>query len=167
MRSSRFPLILAAGLTLTAMPAGAARDGPQHAHPSIETGEPLPPGRGSVARGRSLYAARCAVCHGAEEWDEEEAEDGHRPPGVDSARHWPAATFLFETVRQRMPLDSPGSLSPDEVYGVVAYILHRNGLLPAAAVLDAATLPRVAMSAGPHFVSPRLAAHGGLLKAAD
>lgn len=167
MPSSYLPLILAAGLALTALPAGAARDVAKHDPMSAAAGEPLPTGRGSVVLGRALYAARCAVCHGPEEADEEEAAGGHRLPAAEAARRWPAATFLFETVRRRMPLDSPGSLSADEAYGVVAYILYRNGLLPADVVLDAATLPRVTMSAGPHFVSPRVADRGSPLKAAD
>jgi S-disulfanyl-L-cysteine oxidoreductase SoxD len=44
-----------------------------------------------------------------------------------------------------MPMDRPLSMTADEVYAVSAYILHLNGLVPADAVLDQATLPKVQM----------------------
>ena len=44
-----------------------------------------------------------------------------------------------------MPFGAPQSLSADETYAVSAYVLHLNGILPADAVLDQATLPKVRM----------------------
>ena len=44
-----------------------------------------------------------------------------------------------------MPYDSPQSLQPDQVYAVVTYLLHLNGIVVADAVLDAETLPKVLM----------------------
>ena len=36
-----------------------------------------------------------------------------------------------------MPYTAPGSLSADEVYAIVAYLLSRDGVVPKDAVLDA------------------------------
>jgi cytochrome c len=51
-----------------------------------------------------------------------------------------------------MPPDKPGSLRDEEVYGLVAYLLSMNELIPADAVIDAASLPKVKMPARDHFV---------------
>ena len=52
-----------------------------------------------------------------------------------------------------MPLGAPGSLAPDEVYSLVAYLLWRNEIIPETAVIDARTLPRVVMPARDRFVA--------------
>jgi cytochrome c len=44
--------------------------------------------------------------------------------------YWPYATTLYDYVSRAMPLDAPGSLPPRSVYAVVAYLLHRNGIVP-------------------------------------
>ena len=58
---------------------------------------------------------------------------------------WPYGTTLFDYVRRAMPLQAPQSLSDDEVYAVVGYLLSVDGIVPADAVLDAKTLPTVRM----------------------
>lgn len=42
-------------------------------------------------------------------------------------------------------MDKPQTLTNDEIYAVSAYLLRLNGLAPADAVMDAATLPTVQM----------------------
>ncbi|MGY2047874.1 c-type cytochrome [Methylobacterium sp. JK268] len=122
-------------------------------------GAGLPPGRGSVAEGRALFASRCAGCHGAA--GEGGAADrlvGGRgtlasaKPVRTVGSYWPYATTLFDYVRRAMPFDAPQSLANPEVYAVSAYLLHLNGILPADAVLDAESLPRVAMPNRDGFV---------------
>jgi cytochrome c len=44
-----------------------------------------------------------------------------------------------------MPYQAPGSLSNDDTYAVVAYILSLNGIVPATAKLDKQSLPKVQM----------------------
>lgn len=51
-----------------------------------------------------------------------------------------------------MPQAVPGSLRPDEVYGLVAYLLFLNGIVKDDAVVDAQSLPRVVMPARDRFV---------------
>lgn len=58
---------------------------------------------------------------------------------------WPYATTLFDYVHRSMPFTAPGSLSPDEVYAVCAYILAEAKIIDRSMVLDAQSLPRVIM----------------------
>ena len=63
---------------------------------------------------------------------------------------------MFDYIRRAMPPDAPGSLKDNEVYTLTAYLLHLNELMPADAVIDAASLPKVKMPARDRFVvSPR------------
>lgn len=123
-------------------------------------GTGLPPGRGTVAEGRTIYAAHCAACHGA---DGEGVQGvGNRLVGrepIDSTgwnrtigNYWPYAPTVFDYVRRAMPFDRPGSLTDEEVYALTAYLLHLNEVVPADAVMDASTLPQVRMPARDRFV---------------
>jgi S-disulfanyl-L-cysteine oxidoreductase SoxD len=59
--------------------------------------------------------------------------------------YWPYATTVFDYVKRSMPFNAPGSLSDEQVYSVVAYILAEANVLPKDATLDAKTLPKVQM----------------------
>ncbi|MCJ2063354.1 cytochrome c [Methylobacterium sp. J-088] len=122
-------------------------------------GRKLPPGSGSVAHGRDVFAAQCASCHGAR------GEGGIGDPLVGgrgslaSAKplktvgsFWPYAPTLFDYIRRAMPMNAPESLSTDDVYAVSAYILNLNGLVPDEAVLDAQALAAVRMPNRDGFV---------------
>jgi cytochrome c len=127
-------------------------------------GAGLPPGRGTAADGAPIYASRCAGCHGktGKEGPNDVlvgrlsgdafpfARDARAPKTIGS--YWPYATTVFDYVRRAMPPDAPGSLKDDEVYGLVAYLLSLNELIPADTVIDAASLPKVKMPAHDHFV---------------
>jgi cytochrome c len=115
-------------------------------------GAGLPAGRGSVAQGRALYAARCLACHGAngEKGPAPQLAGGQgtlatRTPVLTVGSYWPYATTLYDYIHRAMPLDSPQSLTPDEVYAVTAYTLHLNGIVTADAVLDAPALAAIRM----------------------
>jgi cytochrome c len=127
-------------------------------------GAGLPPGRGTAADGAPIYAARCAGCHGktGKEGPNDVlvgrlpgdafpfARDPRAPKTIGS--YWPYATTVFDYIRRAMPPDAPGSLKDEEVYGLVAYLLAANELIPQDAVVDAALLPKVKMPARDHFV---------------
>ena len=59
--------------------------------------------------------------------------------------YWPYATTIFDYVRRAMPFNAPGSLSNDEVYAVVAYILAKGNIIDNTMVIDRETLPKVRM----------------------
>jgi cytochrome c len=59
---------------------------------------------------------------------------------------------LYDYINRSMPATAPGSLKPDEIYAVIAWILAQNEIIPATAVIDATSLPRVLMPARDRFV---------------
>ena len=127
-------------------------------------GTGLPPGSGTVGQGAELYAAECASCHGATGTEgpydrlvgrvaDDEFPFG-RDPSVRSTigNYWPYATTLYDYIYRTMPFGTPGTLAPDEVYGLVAVLLFMNGIVPEDAVMNAQTLPLVMMPARDRFV---------------
>ena len=122
-------------------------------------GSNLPPGSGSVARGRTVFAEQCAACHG----EKGQGGVGDRLVGGQGTLatpkpvrtvggYWPYAPTLFDYIRRAMPQNAPQSLSNEDVYAVSAYILNLNGLVPADATLDAKTLAAVKMPNRNDFV---------------
>ena len=132
-------------------------------------GRALPAGRGTAAQGAALYARKCAACHGARG---EGMGQGHAayprlvgrdprdgfPFGEDFRQvktignYWPHATTLFDYVRRAMPLTAPGTLSDDETYALVAYLLAENEIVGRDVVMDARALRAVRMPARDRFV---------------
>lgn len=116
-------------------------------------GRGLPPGRGTVAEGAAVYAVTCASCHGAKgQGGSAERLVGREGTVRTVGTYWPYATTLYDYTFRSMPFMQPGTLTPDEVYALVAFILHLNEIVPENAVMDAATLPRVVMPARNRFV---------------
>ena len=64
-----------------------------------------------------------------------------------------ALTPIFGMRMRAMPLTAPKSLSDDQVYAVAAYILHLNGIIGDAEVMDAQSLPKVQMPNRDGFIS--------------
>ncbi|RYU57808.1 cytochrome c [Methylolobus aquaticus] len=115
-------------------------------------GAGLPPGRGTVAAGQALYAARCEACHGvrgsggsADELAGGEHGLRGNPPDKTIGTYWPYATTLFDYIRRSMPPSAPRSLSDDEVYALTAYLLSLNGIIDEGDALDAVSLARIRM----------------------
>jgi len=122
-------------------------------------GSGLPAGSGTVAEGRTLFAARCARCHGPQG----EGGIGVRLVGGQGTlatpkplktvgSFWPYATTLWDYINRAMPYDEPGRLTVSEVYGAVAFVLHLNGIVDAAARLDASSVAAVKMPNRDGFV---------------
>ena len=123
------------------------------------SGAGLPAGSGDAKQGAQVYASKCLACHG---------EKGAGKPadalvgGIGSlatpkpvrtvGSYWPYATTLFDYTRRAMPLQTPKSLTDDEVYAVSAYILYLNGIIAENAPMNAQTLPKVNMPNRDGFV---------------
>jgi mono/diheme cytochrome c family protein len=120
-------------------------------------GTGLGPGNGSYVEGKIVYAESCAVCHGDKlegilqpELRGDKLIGGRGTLTTAAAvktveSYWPYATTLFDFVKRAMPMPAPGSLSDAQVYAVVAYILGEAQIIDKTAILDAKTLPKVAM----------------------
>lgn len=129
------------------------------------SGVGLPGGQGTAATGTATYAVKCAACHGP---NGEGIGPNPRLVGTEPAagfafasdakapktigNYWPYATTLYDYIHRAMPLSAPGSLTPDETYGLVAFLLSRNGVVPATMVIDAKSLPGITMPARRYFV---------------
>jgi cytochrome c len=129
------------------------------------TGASLPPGRGTYEAGKALYAEKCAACHGAkgegmppayprlvgaEPRDFSFADDFTKTKTI--GNYWPYATTLYDYLNRAMPLTQPGSLRPEQIYSLVAYLLAENQVIGQDAVMDARSLPAVKMPGRDHFV---------------
>jgi len=130
-------------------------------------GQGLPPGRGSVAQGQDIYDAKCASCHGTfgESTDYLPLAGGIGTLGTSQPMRTTGsklnyATTLFDYIRRAMPFPNPKSLTDDEVYALTAYVLNLNDILPADAVLDRESLPKVRMPNREGFTTD----HGFLTK---
>jgi cytochrome c len=116
-------------------------------------GRGLPPGKGTVSEGAAVYAAKCQSCHGPNgQGGKFERLVGLDPGAKTIGSYWPYATTLYDYTARSMPFLQPGTLTPNEVYSLVAYLLHLNQIVPETAVMDASTLPKVKMPARDKFV---------------
>ena len=78
---------------------------------------------------------------------------GTSSPALTVESYWPYATTLWDYIKRAMPQQAPGSLTDDEVYALVAFILGEANIVPKTATLDARTLPRVVMPNRDGFVA--------------
>ena len=124
-------------------------------------GAGLPPGSGTVKEGEATFAAKCQPCHGAKGAGTpndrlvggQGSLPGEKPAVKTIGSYWPYATTLFDYIRRAMPLNESKSLTNDEVYGVVAYLLNLNGIIPEVETMNAQSLPKVAMPNREGFVA--------------
>jgi cytochrome c len=134
-------------------PIGEADIAPWDIDIRTSDGKGLPLGRGSVAEGKAVYEAKCLACHGPDA--KGGPVYGTMVGGIGSfttstrvltpGSMYPYAPILFDYIRRAMPMDKPLTLTANEVYAVSAYILHLNGLVPADAVMDQTSMPKVQM----------------------
>ncbi len=126
-------------------------------------GKGLPEGVGTVSLGRSIYALKCARCHGAtgvegpynklvtypsKESDKKKGDREEKTIGS----YWPYASTIYDYLQRTMPYDQPGSLTPEEIYSLTAWLLHANSIIDSTLVLDSKSLPKVVMPAQKFFV---------------
>jgi S-disulfanyl-L-cysteine oxidoreductase SoxD len=112
----------------------------------------LPKGRGSVDQGQAIYDEKCASCHGTfgESNSYLQLAGGVGSLGSDQPVRTTGsklnyATTLWDYINRAMPFNAPQTLKPDEVYALTAYVLNLNDIVPADAVLDQDSLPKVKM----------------------
>lgn len=119
-------------------------------------GKELPPGHGSPTEGAAVFAKRCQVCHGLNGQGGVVRRLVLGSPGnpyrgtfkeseKSALSYYPYATVVWDYINRAMPASRPGSLTPDEVYSVVAFLFYRNGIIQETEVMDAKTLPKVEM----------------------
>jgi S-disulfanyl-L-cysteine oxidoreductase SoxD len=123
-------------------------------------GAGLPSGSGTVKQGEAVFMAKCQACHGEKGAGTpndrlvggQGSLPGDKPPVKTIGSYWPYATTLFDYIRRAMPFNESKSLTSDEVYGVVAYLLNLNGAIPEGETMNAQSLPKVMMPNREGFV---------------
>ena len=125
----------------------------------LPDGRGLPPGRGTADAGKTIYAARCTVCHGAtgKEGPQDVLVGGQgtlntAKPLKTVGSYWPYATTLWDYINRAMPFDHPATLPADQVYATTAYVLFINGIIGERDVMDQDSLPKVKMPNRTGFV---------------
>jgi cytochrome c553 len=124
-------------------------------------GTGLPKGRGTAVEGRAIYMQSCAACHGVRGEgtnDYPTLAGGQGSLKTDKplptvGSYWPYAATVWDYVNRAMPYQTPGTLKPDEVYAVTAYLLAMNGIVSEGFELNEQTLPTVKMPNRDGFVS--------------
>ncbi|MBL8807566.1 MAG: c-type cytochrome [Rhodospirillales bacterium] len=115
----------------------------------------LPKGSGTVEKGQEIWEAKCASCHGTfgesnkvftpliGGTTKEDVEKGRvasllRPdyPQRTTFMKVPTISTLFDYIRRAMPWNEPKSLTPDEVYSVLDFMLNLAEIVPDDFVLD-------------------------------
>jgi cytochrome c len=140
-------------------------------------GKELPEGHGTAKEGEALYRSKgCAGCHGAT------GSGAHAPtliarkdvqskaaafclaPCVNDSNamaiHSPFATTIWDYINRGMPLGKEGSLSPNEVYALTAFILYKNNVIKEDEVMNKQSLPKVKMPNHDGFALPPAWKHG-------
>lgn len=136
-------------------------------------GTGLPEGSGDVWTGDELFADYCAVCHGdfAEgvgNWPKLAGGKGtldHEDPLKTVGSYWPYLSTTWDYVNRSMPFGNAQSLTADEVYAIVAYILYSNDLVDEDFVLSKETFMEVEMpNADGFIVDDRLTAEAHFVR---
>lgn len=132
-------------------------------------GKELPPGSGSAKEGAPLYAQKCAACHGATGSGAKAPElirpatpPANQPPCLSPcirganvmAIHSPYATTIWDYINRGMPFGKEGSLTPNEVYAITAFLLFKNSVIPEDQVVNEKNLAQIKMPNQNGYVLP-------------
>src|SRR5438270_7909509 len=116
-------------------------------------GQGLPAGKGAVKDGEAVYMAKCAACHGefgesAGRWPQVAGGTGSLKSGdpvKTVGSYFAHLSTVIDYVRRAMPFGEAQSLSNDELYAVVAYMLFLNDIVDEKFVLSRETFGQVKM----------------------
>jgi len=143
------------------------------------SGKDLPPGKGTAKDGARIFLVKCAMCHGNDAqgvsgapgsqttlrggrlgggnaiplWETAPPDRSRITTGI---YYWAYPTTLWNTIAIAMPQYNSGSLTPDEVYALSAYLLFKNGIIKEDAIMDRETLPKVELPNRHAFVPDKL-----------
>ena len=146
------------------------------------SGKDLPAGKGTAKQGAAIFAVKCAMCHGkdgeglngepgsqtffkaarlsggnaAPKWQSGPRNPNAPPEITTGAYYFAYPTVIWNAIAVYMPQFRPGSLPPDEVYALTAFVLFKNNIIKEDEVMDRETLPKVKMPNRDAFVPGKL-----------
>ncbi len=91
---------------------------------------------GQAAKGRALFSADCAQCHGVNL----QGISGPALRGADSNLATQSVSAIYTYVSTEMPMGNAGGLKADEYVSLLAFLLEKNGHRPGSAGLSVAAL---------------------------
>ena len=103
----------------------------------LPDGRGLPEGRGDVFTGEEVFVEKCASCHGdfaegvgnwpvlAGGFDTLADKDPVKTVGS----YWPHLSTAWDYINRSMPFGEAGTLTADETYAIVAYIMYSNDMV--------------------------------------
>lgn len=97
----------------------------------------LPVGRGTEKQGDEIFQERCASCHGefgqgAGRWPALAGGQGTLRadrPDKTIGSFWPDLSTAFDYIKRAMPYGNARSLTDDETYALVAFLLSLNDIV--------------------------------------
>lgn len=96
-----------------------------------------PVGMGNAIDGEEVYAERCAGCHGdfgesIDRWPAlvggEDTLNTHDPVKT-TGSYWPYASTMYDYIYRAMPFGEAQSLTHEETYQIVAFLLYMNDII--------------------------------------
>lgn len=123
-------------------------------------GRGLPEGSGDAITGEPLFEEACAICHGSfaegvDNWPKLAGGNGtlaHEDPLKTVGSYWPYLSTVWDYVHRSMPFGAAQTLSADDTYAIVAYILYSNDMIDDDFVLSKETFLEVEMPNADGFI---------------
>ena len=121
-----------------------------------------PKGSGNAIDGEEIYVNRCAACHGdfgegVDRWPALVGGDGtlaSHDPEKTTGSYWPYASTIFDYVYRSMPFGEAQTLTHDETYKLVAYLLNMNEIIDEDFVLSDKNIGKIKMPNASGFLLP-------------
>ena len=121
-----------------------------------------PKGSGNALDGEEIYVNRCAACHGdfgegVDRWPALVGGDGtlaSHDPEKTTGSYWPYASTIFDYVYRSMPFGEAQTLTHDETYKLVAYLLNMNEIIDEDFVLSEKNIGKIKMPNANGFSLP-------------
>ena len=121
-----------------------------------------PKGSGNAIDGEEIYVNRCAACHGdfgegVDRWPVLVGGDGtlaSHDPEKTTGSYWPYASTIFDYVYRSMPFGEAQTLTHDETYKIVAYLLNMNEIIDEDFVLSEKNIGKIKMPNANGFSLP-------------
>lgn len=126
----------------------------------LPDGRGLPAGSGDVWTGEEVFVEQCAACHGdfaegAGNWPALAGGIGtlaDEDPVKTIGSYWPHLSTSWDYINRSMPFGSAGTLTADDTYAIVAYLLYSNDLVDDDFVLSQDNFAQVELPNAGGFV---------------